>query len=73
MLSSLKQRPIASRSCRLLATEVKDENSPLLEFSELLYILGTVYLDTETKTMATKKAAKKPAKKTKKKAAKKKR
>jgi len=65
-------------SCRLLATEVKDENSPLLEFSQLLYILSTVYLDTETKTMATKKAAKKsakkaPAKKTKKKAAKKKR
>jgi len=45
----------------------------LLEFSQLLYILSTVYPDTETKTMATKKAAKKTAKKTKKKAAKKKR
>jgi hypothetical protein len=57
----------------LLATEVKDEKSSLLEFSQLLYILSPVYLDTETKTMATKKAAKKVAKKTKKKAAKKKR
>lgn len=57
----------------MLATEVKEENSPLLEFSQLLYILSPVYLDTETKTMATKKAAKKVTKKTKKKAAKKKR
>ena len=45
----------------------------MLEFLQLLYILSPVYPDTETKTMATKKAAKKPAKKTKKKAAKKKR
>jgi len=57
----------------LLATEVKEENSLLLEFFQLLYILSPVYLDTETKTMATKKAAKKVTKKTKKKAAKKKR
>ena len=47
--------------------------TPLLEFFQLLYILSPVYPDTETKTMATKKAAKKVAKKTKKKAAKKKR
>ncbi len=57
----------------MLATEVKEENSPLLEFFQLLYILSPVHLDTETKTMATKKVAKKVTKKTKKKAAKKKR
>jgi hypothetical protein len=59
--------------CGLLATEVKVQIPPLLEFFQLLYILSPVYPDTETKTMATKKAAKKVAKKTKKKAAKKKR
>ncbi len=50
----------------------------LLEFCKLLYILSSVYLDTETETMATKKASKKKfvpktKKKAKKKAAKKKR
>jgi hypothetical protein len=57
-------------SCVRLATGAKEQNNPLLEFFQPLYILRVVYLDTETKTMATKKAAKK---KTKKKAAKKKR
>jgi hypothetical protein len=54
-------------SCGLLATGVKEQNSPLLEFSQVLYILCPVYPDTETKTMASKKGSKK------KKAAKKKR
>lgn len=57
---------------------MRTKSLQLLEFCKLLYILSPVYLDTETETMATKKASKKKVapktkKKAKKKAAKKKR
>lgn len=61
---------------------MRTKSPRLLEFCKVLYILSPVYLDTETKTMATKKASKKKVakrvapktkKKAKKKAAKKKR
>ena len=59
-------------------TRMRTKSPWLLEFCKLLYILSPVYLDTETETMATKKASKKKVapktkKKAKKKAAKKKR
>jgi len=59
-------------------TRMRTKSPRLLEFCKVLYILSPVYLDTETETMATKKASKKKVaaktkKKAKKKAAKKKR